>query len=329
MKKETITRTFAFKRAEITGDSGHTLYELIRNALEVLPLADDRKMEIEENSERYRVLNDWRFIGAHYDVCLASIFGFTLNANENAVVLKRNQKSFPVEVLAPKRDAKHHQEFVEGLVWIGVKDDYLAIMTSQSVSFSMLEGYLSDLFSRTLEKTVNVNFVDPTIPRYSDCDMSTVKKLTISNNIDVRESSGSAQTNSIRRHFVPEGGGWQIVKALCNALGVRPPRMILNNEHALDQIDVDVIISTRRPSIEDGNQADALARVADVFKDVDNPPITVEFKDGRKLSLTDYRIMKKFTIPSENKIPKVAEVCEALNKWLLEQIRILSLARVS
>ena len=128
---------------------------------------------------------------------------------------------------------------------------------------------------------------------------------------------------------MPEGGGWQIVKALCNALGVRPPRMILNNEHALDQIDVDVIISTRRPSIEDGNQADALARVADVFKDVDNPPITVEFKDGRKLSLTDYRIMKKFTIPSENKIPKVAEVCEALNKWLLEQIRILSLARVS
>ena len=323
---ETITRTFAFKRAEITGDSEHSLYELLRNAVEVFPMANDRKMEIEENSERYRVLNDWRFIGDNEDVCLASVFGFTLNANENAVVLKTDQKSFPVEVLAPKRDAQHHQEFVEGLVWMGVKDNYLAIMTSQSVSFSMLEGYLSDLFSRALEKTISIKFVDPTIPRYGDCDLSTVKKLTISNTISAKESLKSTQRNSIRKHFVPEGGGWQILKTLCDVLGVRPPRMSLSNEHALDQIDVDVIISTRRPSIADGNQVDALAKVAEVFKDMEEPPIEVEFSDGRKLSLTDYRITKRFKIPSQNKIPKVGDVCVALSKWLLEQIGNMSLA---
>lgn len=323
---DAVVKTFAFKKVVITGGEGQTFYNLVRNAVTMLPMANDRKLELDEDSECYRVLNDWRYLGVNDEVCIVSVFGFTMNANENAVILQNNQQSFPIAVLAPKRDERRHEEFIQGLVWMGIKDNYVTIMTSQSVSFGILEEYFSGLFSRVANNTIRVDFVDPQIPKFGDCDMSTAKRLIISNEITVSETRQNSQQGSIRKSYKPGGGGWGVVKAVCDALGTRPPRLRLTNEHALDQIDVSVVISSKRMSADSGVQLDAIEKVANAFKDVENPPIAVEFQDGRRLSLSAYRITKRFTIPAVNKIPKMEEVGRLLDGWLRKQIGNLFIA---
>lgn len=323
--KDKVNKTFVLKKAVVTGDA-NTLFNLIKKASEKYRLAHQRQMEPETGTDRIRLLNEFRFLGANNEVCVASFFSFTMNENKNAVVLKNDLESFPIEVLAPKRNAKHHQEFIAGLAWIAVMGNYIAVMTSQTFTFTALEDYFTWLFSRACNKTVSVQFCDPRLPKFRDCDMSSVKRLEISNSIEVREKTTRTTSDSIRRHFVPEGRGWDVLKAIYNAMGKRPPAMGATNEHAFDKIDVDVIISARRPTIADGNQADALERIANAFKDVENPPIKAVFKDGRKLSLSDYRVTRQFSIASENKIPIAKDVCDLLDAWLREQIQNIETA---
>ena len=325
--KEKVTRTFVLKKAHVTGDS-NTLHDLIKAATEICNKAHERQMEPDKGAERIRLLNEWRFLGRSNEVCVASFFSFTMNENKNAVVLKDNLRSFPIEVLAPRRSRRHHQEFVAGLAWIAVKDNYIAVMTSQAFAFTVLEEYFTWLFTKALGKTVSVVLCDPHQPKFRDCDMSSVKRLEISNRIEVKANGAKAGSETFRKHFVPGGRGWAVLKAIYKAMGQRPPSMGATNEHAFEKIDVDVIIKARRPTIADGNQADALERIANAFKDVEDPPIKAVFKDGRILSLSDYRISKPFSIAAENKIPEPEDVCRLLDAWLREQILNVEMAVV-
>lgn len=325
--KDKITKTFVLKKAHVTGDAG-TLHDLIKAAMSKCDNAYDRQMEPEEGADRIRILNDWTFLGREEEVCVASFFSFTMNENKNAVVLKKEIKSFPIEVLAPQRKVGHHQEFVAGLAWIAVKDNYIAVMTSQSFSFTALEDYFTWLFKKAFGKTVSIVLRDPRQPKFRDCDMSSVKRLEISNSIEVKANAVKARGDQIRKHFIPGGRGWDILRAIYKALGQTPPSMGATNEHAFDKIDVDVIITARRPTIADGNQADALERIANAFKDVEDPPIKAVFKDGRILSLSDYRVSKQFSITAENKIPITKDVCAQLDSWLREQIQNIEMAVV-
>lgn len=325
---EKVTRTFVLKKAVVTGDS-HTLFELLKASVEKFNKAKERQMEPEADTDRIRLLNDWIFLGESEEVCAASFFAFTINENKNAVVIGNNQKSFPIEVLAPKRSAKHHQEFIAGLSWFAVKENYIAVMTSQTFTFAAFESYFDWLFTRAFEKTVSVRFVDPSNPKFRDCDMSSVKRLEISNSIEVKHiKKDNEQSQILRKHFAPTGRGWDVLKALYNAMGRKPPSMGATNEHAFDKIDVDVIIKARRPTLADGNQADALERIANAFKDVEDPPIKVVFKDGRELSLSAYRVSKQFNVSAQNKIPIVSEVCRQLDAWLRNQIQYIETAAI-
>lgn len=52
----------------------------------------------------------------------------------------------------------------------------------------------------------------------------------------------------------------------------------------------------------------------------------IEFSDGRRLSLSEYRIKKAFQVESRNKIPIVEDVCTILVSWLRQQIGLQNLA---
>lgn len=328
---EKVTRSFYLKKAVITkakssGEPVKTLKEYLEMVFATYPKADSRKYQLDADSERYRVMNDWKFLGAAKDVCAASVFAFTMNANQNAVELSSDLESFPISQLAPIRDKKKHQEFVEGLVWFAALDNYMAIMTNQAVSFSALEEYLQWIIGRVCGESVAVSLAEPKRIDFRECDMSQAKRIVISNSIDVKPAERQADTKKQAYHA--SGRGWNVLKAIYKALGKNPPRLPLHNENALAQIDVDVIISARRFKSGTGRLPDAVERLADSFKDVPNPPIAIEFTDGRKVSLEEYRVKKTFQIESDNKIPKVTSVCALLNEWLRTQVGLINSATV-
>lgn len=325
---EKVSRSCYLKKVVITrlsnpGATSKSLCEYLKTVFTQYPKANDRKLQLSEDKDRYRVMNDWKFLGEQQDMCAASIFAFTLNANQNAAVLSSDDASFPIEVLAPRRDPDHHQEFVEGLAWFATTMDYIAIMAAQTVSFTAIEEYLSWIIGDLLNETVIISFTEPQHISLQNCTMDNVSRISLRSGIDVKESFGQ---NRSRRSFKASGRGWKILEAVFDAFNKRPPRLPLAAEDALEQVDIDVIISTHRTQAKPGRLNDALNRVADAFKDLDDPPVDIEFKDGRKISLTEYRVKKTFQIESENKIMKPEAVCDILYSWLKSQIATLNLA---
>lgn len=330
---EKVSRSFYLKKAIITkvvnnGEEPKTLYEYLKMVFERFSKADERKYKIDESSDHFRVMNDWVFLGAQKDVCAASIFAFTLNANQNAVTLTANEKSFPIAMLAPQRDDSLHQEFVEGLVWFAVHENYMAVMTNQMVSFSMLQEYLSWIVTRACRETVSISLAEPRHVNLSNCDMANASKIIISNNIEVEASHSHSASDARRTTFQASGRGWNVLKAIYKAFDKKPPKLPLMNENALDQIDVDVIIRARRFKSGTGRLGDAIERLANSFKDVPNPPIGIEFSDGRKISLEEYRVKKTFQIDAVNKIPVPECVCKLLDEWLRTQVGLIESAGV-
>lgn len=325
---EKISRSCYLKKVVITRTGNRnaprkTLCEYLKEVFVRFHKANDRKLQLDEDEDRYRVMNDWRFLGEHEEMCAASIFAFTYNANQNAAVLSSDDDSFPIEVLAPQREPEHHQEFVDGLAWFATSKDHIAIMAAQSVSFTAIEEYLGWIIGRLLGETVSISFTEPQHVDIQNCSMDNVKRISLRSGIDVKESFNSDRS---RRSFKASGRGWEVVKAVFGAFNKRPPRLPLSGEDALDQIDIDVVLSAHRTQAKPGRLNDALDRFADSFKDIDDPPVDIEFKDGRKISLTEYRVKKTFQVESENKIMKPDAVCEQLYNWLTSHLANINLA---
>lgn len=238
---EKVTRSFYLKKAVITvadpsGQQTRTLKEYLDRIFRVYPKADSRKYRLGEDSDRFRVMNNWKFLGSRKDVCAASVFAFTMNANQNAVELSSDSDSFPISQLAPTRDDKLHQEFVEGIVWFAALGDYMAVMTNQSVTFTALEEYLSWIIGRVCGCTVSVSLDEPTRLSIRDCEMSQAKRIVINNGIDVTPTERDNERG--KSTYKASGRGWNVLKAVYNALGIAPPKLPLDNENALAQVDI-------------------------------------------------------------------------------------------
>ena len=97
-------------------------------------------------------------------------------------------------------------------------------------------------------------------------------------------------------------------------------------------IDLRRLLTHRRPPscsavrAVDPERPRSPGQFANAFKDVENPPVDIEFSDGRRLSLSEYRIKKAFQVESRNKIPIVEDVCTILVSWLRQQIGLQNLA---
>ena len=326
---ERVNKTFILKRVNIiSNSSGHSFFELLKNALLVWPKASQRRYEVERDSDRFRVFNDYVLTGENHDVIVGSIFAFTMNANQNAVVLNEDLDTYPIEVLAPSRDEGHHQEFLDGLIWFAAMSNQIAIMTNPSVSLSLLEEYFSWMFSKTRNETVQVAFIDPPTKRFRECDMSTARKIVISSGVDVTARDSTTVNGVTRRRFVLGGRGWDVVKSVFKSLGETPPKLSVSGEHALDKLNVSVVISSGRVKAGTGEQADAVPQIANAFKDIENPPVKIEFANGQTVSLKEFRVSKKQSIQSRNKIPDPEETCRLLDAWLREQVASMNLATV-
>ena len=325
---EKVSRACYLKKVSITlppnsNTQRKTLCDYLKDVFTSFPKANQRKLQLSDDEDRYRVMNDWKFLGENQEACAASIFAFTMNANQNAAVLNSDDASFPIDVLAPQRDPAHHQEFIEGLAWFATTKDHIAIMAAQTVSFSAIEEYLGWIIGQLIGEVVIVTFTEPQHISFRNCTMNNVSRISLRSGIDVKESFGRDRS---RRSFKASGRGWKILEAVFGAFDKRPPRLPLDSEDALEQVDIDVIISTHRTQAKPGRLNDALNRVADAFKDIDDPPVDIEFKDGRKLSLTEYRVKKQFQVESENKIMKPEAVCDILYTWLKSQLATINLA---
>lgn len=313
--KKQQQRRFHFKLAKIMPGQGKDFKTLVAEAYKATA-AVDRRFEIETDSDRYRVLNSLEELGRDKDAWAASVFAFTMDANMNAAEVSAHGKSYPISVFAPPRDAKKRLEFVEGLIWIAALRDYVAIMANRAISNKVLEEYFSWAIGRHLGSTVSVAFVDPEKPSLRGYDMTKVKSMVIDNNIDIGEQR---KTEKSVGQYAVKGSGWDVLKSVFKSLGREPPDLTLARGETLDRLKVSVIIK----AVMQGNYASSakiVTKIAEAFRDLDDPPVSFEFSDGRSLKLGDLRIGQTMRVTCINDLPDAYETQKKLEAWLRSQV---------
>lgn len=322
---ERVNRTVTLKKIYVHPSMGRNFEQLLAAAYAAKSHARDRRMKLSEDDKQYQILNT---LEESNNILTGSIFSFTEDANQNAVEIKSMAKSYPIKVFAPPRTSGRRLEFVEGLIYLAAKGNYMAIMSHQHVSPTMIESYLGWLLSSHVGHTVSVLLKDPARPELRNYNMQNAKRIVLHNGIRVAPREQTQEDgNPIR--YRADGFGWDAIKKVAAAFGGVPPDLEdLDDEHALDRLKIEVVISTRRIKAIHGARGDAMEVVANAFRDMDNPPVTFEFKDGRKITLSDYRVSCRVSIASKNKIPDEGQAKSMLRGWLKEQILTLNLARV-
>lgn len=318
---EKVSRTLTLKVATCTPDDGRTLADLLMEAYRAAPYASDRQMELGENTGRYRVLN---VLKRRQNVCVGVICGYTRDANQNAVDIAANNRSYPIAVLAPQRDSQRHLEFVEGLVYIAVLDNYVALMTQQSITQGMIEEFLTWFINGHTDLNVVITLNDPQRPDLRNYDMSKAKSLVFRNDVNVSPAQRGGGVS-----YRASGTGWSVIETVMRALGREPPDFGgLRGEHDLDQLSVEVSISAKRIRTDSNSRQDAMETIANALRDVENPPVTFLFKDGTRITLSEYRVSKRVELRSVNKIPDSEEARITIDYWIREQVRTLSRADI-
>ncbi len=317
-------KTFHLKVAHITPPQEENFTTLVNGAWQKLTTAKQRSYRVNKDSDQYKVLNDLKDmdISDKSKVISCPLFAFTLDANQNAAEISSDAKTYPITVLAPQRDAAKRLEFIEGLVWMCATKNYVAFMANKMITHNVLEEYFSWLFSKLTGKTIAVTFSDPNKPKLKNYNMTNVTRLTLAPPINLEGSNNKPKNDEEKHCFKFGKRTYDMVQTLLAACGAQMPDLSADGPNDFAQLDLSVILRVIRRN-DYANSAAVVRKIAEAFRDVENPPVKFKFADGRTLDLKELRISRVMSISCINGIPDVKETQQALYRWLMEQIKQL------
>ena len=332
MMGKSIRKTCILKIADVAPSSGLDFSEAIQNAVEIIDKAAQRRLVLDEEPKRYRLLNDFFPPVGSIRSSRGSVFAFTENQCLNGVVLTPNVDSYPITVLSPPSRGKDRTEFIEGLTWFSVFENYIAFFTDRTVFPSALENYFGWLLSEATHRrtgndaNIAVAFRDPPKPNLADYDMTGVSSLLFKESmqsvVEIPSSQNRQRNTSVVR---PTGKAYEVLKAFLKKLGAVPPSFSdVQTPDQLKNLRIEVRISCLRPN-DGGAAVSALKRTAEHIRDAGVGNVTFKFADGRVLDANDLAITGSMTIPAENGLPDTREAVQKLDRWMMGQIELLTI----
>lgn len=337
MINKKVRKTCLLKKVQVAPPLKTSFEKAVQQAVETLSIASNRRLELEKDSGRYRVLNDFfPPVGRGYPAS-GSVFAFTMDANMNGVFLDPKAKAYPVKVLAPRRDAGERTEFVEGLTWFSIKDNYLAFLASKAVLIDVLEEYFSWLLSAAAKAEMGldaavgpyaVRFVNPPKPELRSYSMTNVKSIVFKGGVQSTSEYSESNRRREGEHtsfslFRPIGSAYFALKGLVEACGATLPAFEeADTPESLSNLNVELRVSVGR-----GKKADAartfLQKTAESIRDANDDTMEFEFADGRILKPSQLIVTNDIALDLKEGLPDGVQARQKLNAWILEQIRQL------
>ena len=335
MTSKKVRKSCLLKTVQVVPPLKTSFATAVQHAVEVLSRATDRRLELEKDSGRYRVLNDFFPPVLKGHPASGSVFAFTMDANMNGVVLDPKAKSYPMKVLAPKRDASERTEFVEGLTWFSVKGNYLAILASRAVSVDVLEDYFSWLLGAAAEASGNlkanavpyaVRFNNPPKPELRAYDMTNLKSIAFKGGIQSTSEGGASNVNrrdssrSSFSLFKPIGPAYSALKAFVEACGATLPKFEgADSPETFSNLNVELRVSAPKKLNAQAARA-FLQKTAENIRDADDDTLEYRFADGRTLKPSQLIVANELVLDLKEGLPDSVSARRKLNMWLLEQI---------
>lgn len=327
---KSIRKTCILKIADMAPWSGSDFTATVQKAVKTLHNAEDRRLVLEEEPRRYRLLNDFFVPTGTVRSTRGSVFAFTENQDLNGVVLRPGVTSYPIATFSPPPHGTDRMEFIEGLTWFASFGNYIAFFTDKTVFPSTLERYFSWLLSKAAgivsgkDENIAVLFRDPPKPDLSEYDMTGVSSLffkeSLQSDVEIPASQNTRRRSAVLK---PKGKAYELLKSLLKSFGALPPSFMgIQTPEQLEDLRVEVRVSCLRPK-KGGVALAELKRTAEKIRDAGAGNVSFKFADGRILDAEDLAVASQMTISAVNGLPNTMEAVRKLDAWMMQQIERL------
>lgn len=320
MSKESKRKLLHYRRAEFLKPVGTTLQMLLEEALHKCTPVTDRFEKIGEGDET----DAWhRFINTHRSA-LGMEFGnlvlYAPDQNRHIIAIDENADELDIEQIAPPTiaDGKKRQ-FLESLLYYGIKDNHIILLQSISLKARDLELYLNWLLRRAgVIDNENAVYLNNTVPPLSQERMEAAEIKSVRVGTPLIDASASSQIpvsvnedNSLRSRLF--GEGLDILKAI---MPERLKGLSWTEFGAGSDLEVFVEITYKRQANEDSRRL--LNKITTAMRHIGDDDMRIELKNGGVMVGTDLQVKAFKQIETYNGLVDPEDVFRTMQHWLLE-----------
>lgn len=312
-----VEKTLHYKRAKFEHDGKQNLEGLLVRAMASKGRASERLQETAAGGEKnYRLINR---LEAAPSLTTGVMMSFTEGVHQHVVTVSDEAEQFDLTQLAPElEDPDLRSEFVQGLLFFGVKRNHLILMTSPHLRADGFEKHLRWLLKEhtsVMPKIETLYVADPT-PEFEDRSFTGVKSFTISSSLAFEEEELAGRSTEKLITVDKDHRSWQALTAFFDGFGADEPDVNFQGGMPPEDLEVQLLIRAK------GRRRDlsrvptpVLDPIANAFRHVDDAPIVVEFLNGSKLKGSGFKVRQPWRIECQDGVPVTQDVFNSMREW--------------
>jgi hypothetical protein len=314
MGTDTKPKTLHYRRAQFLTPT-RTLEDLLSAALKVNSLVANRV-------ETVTAAGDCRLINhttSHRGLLCGNLIIYEHGANKLFLTVDGSQRAFPIaQVAPPELPNKKRTEFLDSILYFGIKGNHVVLMQSSGLKGKQLELYLNWFLSAcgVLGTHNRLELVDHP-PRMTSDQLASrpVKKVSYVSAMaheTVQESPRSSSKTEKKLRLTPVGRALDIVRA---AIGIREFEKLKLDEALDGNLQVSLEVTYNRSTTQEGQKV--INDIARALRNVDGEDISIQVPGLGLLRGDDLKLSKPILVACHNGHVDMPELFDEMHQWLL------------
>lgn len=308
-----VQKKIVYRIASIT-NCDSDLQELLGKAIQATQV-NERQQELNEYEKTFRTINQkWSYRG----ITMCEMVLIDPGASQPLAVYDESKGVYTIDAISTnelsQERLKRNSDFVNSMLYFGVKGDEVVIMPSQAINVRALENYLTWLLGEKLDLISNESkfALNKNIPRAVEEQIrsSPVRSIEIGSVL-----SGASDDDS--EEFVSSESFSINAKSLLRVLGAKLKDELPFSISDDSNIRAKIVISYFRKTNDAGQNF--MNHLGTTLRNLDDADVCVTLKNNVKISGEELNLQKVVKISKTDRGLLVNDdISEAMVTWLLD-----------
>lgn len=323
MKAETKPKTLHYRRATFL-QGNNDLQTVLKKALTKRKNVGQRLEELTSEDHTHRFINRNR---NQLGMLFGSLVVYAEGTNRPLVTIETEKTELDIEQIAPPMKGSKRREFLDSILYFGIKDNHVLLVQSPSLTSRQMEAHLFWFLHQagvlSDEDGVSLNDYTPKATK-SKIEKAHVKKVSIGTPLEAdpviddeaHNRAGGAVEKVKRVRYTPHGLGFDFLKV---ALGDQWLNKLKLDE-ALDdsRLQVSLEISYSYSTTEKSQKL--LDNIANSLRHVEQDDIRIQLKNKGVIHGKELRLSSKIDVRAYGGVLDESDLYPQMHNWLVESL---------
>jgi len=320
MKAESKPKTLHYRRATFL-QGNNDLQSVLKKALKKKKNVGQRLENLSSEDHSHRFINRNR---NQLGMLFGSLVVYAEGNNRPLVTIETEKPELDIEQIAPPSKDGKRREFLDSILYFGVKDNHVLLVQSSALTSRHMEAHLFWFLHQagvlSDEDGVSLNDYTPKVTK-SKIEKAHVKKVSIGTPLEtdpiLEDEAPSRSVEKVKRvKYTPHGLGFDFLKV---ALGDQWLNRLKLDE-ALDdsRLQVSLEISYSYSTTEKSQKL--LDNIANSLRHVDQDDIRIELKNKGVIHGKELKLSSRIDVRAYGGVLDESDLYPQMHNWLLESL---------